>query len=339
MLRADGRARAEQLASQGRHRDAIDVLTAANRQHRDPEIEQRLVELRRDAQVRGGDGRRVRPRRRVRDRFRGIEGLPEISREQLDVDTTRSAILRHGGLLVRGLLDPAQVQLLVDDIDRTFDAYDAFAAGAPLSDTAPWFVPFEPEAGQEIPRDWIREGGGVAAVDSPRTLFDLIEIFDAVGVRDLVTKYLGEPPTMLAKKWTLRRVAPLRPADWHQDGAFMGRSIHSIDVWVALSHCGVDAPGLEIVARRFDDIVETGTEGAHFDWSVGPGVVERVGDGKLVRPVFAPGDAMIFDHLLLHRTLVEPEMTRDRHAIETWFAAPSTYRPDVVPIDQHPIAY
>ena len=27
------------------------------------------------------------------------------------------------------------------------------------------------------------EGGGVAAVDSPRTLFDLIEIFDAVGVR------------------------------------------------------------------------------------------------------------------------------------------------------------
>jgi hypothetical protein len=41
--------------------------------------------------------------------------------------------------------------------------------------------------------------------------------------------------------------------------------------------------------------------------------------------MFEPGDAMFFDHMNLRRTVVEPGMTRDRYAIESWFLAPSTY--------------
>ena len=41
-------------------------------------------------------------------------------------------------------------------------------------------------------------------------------------------------------------------------------------------------------------------------------------------PEFSPGDALLFDHLFLHRTGVAPGMTRERWAIETWFFAPST---------------
>ena len=44
-----------------------------------------------------------------------------------------------------------------------------------------------------------------------------------------------------------------------------------------------------------------------------------------MRPVFDAGDALIFDHLNLHRTAIDPGMTRDRHAIETWLFSPSTY--------------
>ncbi len=44
-----------------------------------------------------------------------------------------------------------------------------------------------------------------------------------------------------------------------------------------------------------------------------------------MRPVFEAGDALIFDHLNLHRTAIDPGMEHDRHAIETWLFSPSTY--------------
>ena len=67
--------------------------------------------------------------------------------------------------------------------------------------------------------------------------------------------------------------------NWHQDGAFLGRDVRSLNLWLALSPCGVDAPGLDIVPQRFDEILPTGTEGALFDWSVSPQVVEDAAGG------------------------------------------------------------
>ena len=64
----------------------------------------------------------------------------------------------------------------------------------------------------------------------------------------------------------------------------MGGDIRSLNVWLALSHCGDDAPGLDVVARRLDAVVPTGTDGAWLDWTVGPGMVERVAPGAVVRP-------------------------------------------------------
>jgi len=149
---------------------------------------------------------------------------------------------------------------------------------------------------------------------------------------------------MLARKCTLRRVAASRSdpghargsgeVGWHQDGAFMGLDIRTLDVWLSLSSCGRDAAGLDIVSRRLDEIVETGTTGARYDWTVAPDVAERAAQGSIVSPLFEPGDALLFDHLLLHRTSLHPGMVRDRYAIETWFAAASSY-----PCDQLPMAY
>jgi hypothetical protein len=52
----------------------------------------------------------------------------------------------------------------------------------------------------------------------------------------------------------------------------------------------------------------------------------------IVRPRFEPGDALLFDHLMLHRTASEPSMTKRRYAIETWFFAPSAYPDGQVPL-------
>ena len=70
-----------------------------------------------------------------------------------------------------------------------------------------------------------------------------------------------------------------------------------------------------------------------FDWSVSPDIVDDVArEAPVVTPGFRAGDALLFDHLLLHRTAVEPGMTRERFAIETWHFAPSSYPEGQIPV-------
>ena len=84
------------------------------------------------------------------------------------------------------------------------------------------------------------------------------------------------------QKCTLRRVDPDAGRGWHQDGAFMG-DVRALNVWLSLSRCGDEAPGMDIVPRRLDHIVPTGTEGAIFEWSVSPQVAEEAA-GDVGRP-------------------------------------------------------
>ena len=143
---------------------------------------------------------------------------------------------------------------------------------------------------------------------------------------------LGERPALSANKCTVRRVPVETDAGWHQDGAFLG-PVRALNVWLALTRCGRDAPGLDLLPRRLDHIVETGTHGSYFDWAVGAELVESLArETPIVRPEFEAGDALIFDDLLLHRTGVDSNMVRPRHAIETWCFAPSAYPQGHTPI-------
>jgi len=332
---------AEASAAEGRFAEAIDLLTRANGRVRDPAVEERLVQLRLDAFTATEPRQASTTTADADDPFPGETTPPEVAARDLTPELLRSGIHHHGCLLVRGLVTGARIAELVHDIDRAFAGYDAHAGGASTAETTPWFLPLEAASGP-ILRRWAREGGAILAVDSPRTLFDVIQVFEEAGIRQLATAYLGEPPAMLARKCTLRRVAASRSdpghaqgsgeVGWHQDGAFMGVDIRTLDVWLALSACGRDAAGLDIVARRLDGIVETGTNGARYDWTVAPDVAERTAAGRIVSPLFEPGDALLFDHLLLHRTGLHPGMVRDRYAIEAWFAASSSYPPDQLPV-------
>jgi hypothetical protein len=333
---SDAMSEADALVRAGQRLEAIELLTAANRRERRDEIERRLVKLRNEAfaDLDPAAGLESWPPP-APERFPDASGLPEIAAADLASDVLRSGIIGHGGLIVRGLLSPERVAQLVEDIDRTFSAQDAFFDGAAHAETAPWFVPFQCDT--EFPvgptRRWVRGGGGVLTVESPRALFDVLDAFEEVGLAECLAEYLGERPVLAAKKFTLRRVPLEQTADWHQDGAFLGHGIRAVNVWVALSHCGDDAPGLDVVARRMPEIAPTGTEGAWFDWSVGRPVVERVAQGApIVRPVFEAGDALLFDEMLLHRTAIDPEMIHERYALESWFFAPSHYPHDQIPV-------
>ncbi len=314
------------------------MLTAANRDVRNGDVERQLVELRNAAfdELDKAPGSASWPPSASPDLFAGVSGLPEIAASEISAEALRSGIVNHGALIVRGLVPPPRVELLINDIDRTFVERDAFFDGAPVDQTAPWYVPFEASSGPgriEPIRKFVRDGGGVLTVESPRAMFDVLDTFEAVGLAESLAGYLGERPVLAAKKWTLRRVPLGIRSDWHQDGKFLGADVRAVNVWLTLSHCGDRAPGLDVVAGRLNEFAPTGTEGAWFDWSVGDPVVRRVaGVTPIVRPIFEPGDALIFDDMFLHRTAVEDDMTHERYAIESWFFAPSHYPHAFIPV-------
>jgi hypothetical protein len=329
--------RSSELVSARRCDDAIEVLSRFNRIHRDPRVARQIVALRHDAyaEVAQGTGRATWPPT-YDDAFADVSPgcIPEIEGAQLSSELVGAGLVHHGSLLVRGLVDESAVASVVADIDRALASARAWLDGAPAERTAPWFEIFTPSPPFSVglSRQFVVQGGGVLAADSPLALAAVIELLEDAGLRPALTDYLGERPVLSAKKTTLRRVPPDSGSDWHQDGAFLGREVRSVNVWLALSHCGVDAPGLDVVARRLD-LVETGTEGAIFDWSVGRPVVERAaGPNGIVRPVFRPGDALLFDDRNLHSTACGPQMTGVRYALESWFFAPSNYPSDQAPV-------
>jgi hypothetical protein len=333
---ANALADAAAVLADGRRSEAIRLLTETNRLDRHPQIEERLVALRHEAFPSLSEPVGPRPEEIVPEPI-GLPLAPTDPRE-LDVAALRRGLAQHGCVLVRGLIPPERAAMLASGIDRALDAFDTCVAASGPQAVPPWYVPFTPRTGDYRVggrRRWVRASGALWTADSPRMLFELLEVVHETGVGSLVEAYLGERPALSANKCTLRRVPVDTSTDWHQDGAFLGRQVRTLNFWLALSACGIDAPGLDIVPRRLDDVLETGTDGAIFDWSVSPAVVEKAADGVgVLRPEFAPGDALLFDHLFLHRTGVTAGMSRERWAIETWFFAPSSY-----PDGQIPIAY
>lgn len=333
---SDLRAAALAAATAGRFDEAIALATRYNRTCPDEEIERLLVSWRIFAFA-------AKPKTSpdpnwpadFADPFPDASGVPEIDAAQLTTENLAGAILHHGALLVRGLIPQDEAGKLADGITRALDGFTAWAADRSTPATR-WFTPAElPMYGKlSNVRPWILGGGGAWAADSPHMLFELVELLERTGMIDLVAGYLSERPALSVGKTTLRRVpASIQNTDWHQDGAFLGKDVRSVNLWLALSPCGRDASAIDLVPKRIPYIVETGTQGALFNWSVGPGMVESLAQVTPVSsPEFAAGDALLFDHLFLHRTSLPPNRSKDRWAIECWMFAPSHY-----PMDQGPL--
>jgi hypothetical protein len=175
-------------------------------------------------------------------------------------------------------------------------------------------------------------GGGVLAVDSPRLSFEMLEMFRRAGLPQLVSGYLGEAPLITTQKTTLRKADPSVAGHWHQDGKFMGQ-VRALNLWLSLSRCGDESPGLDIVPRRIDHFLTTQTDGELLDYTASDRVVEEAaGDAKIVRPIFEPGDALFFDDLFMHKTGSDPSMPKPRFAIENWFFGASSFPKEYAPL-------
>ena len=322
--------------------DAIAEWTAIQRVQPDAEIEQRLARLRcyGAAEVAKVPHASSDSRPEVGDPFPATVGqIPEIRARDLSLELLAGAILHHGSLLVRGLLDHEFAAALTEATDKAFQARTAATDGGPRNATRPWYTPCE--AWDELSggtshaaRKWARDCNTLQLVDAPRALVRVVEAFEEAGLPDLIAAYLEEPILWSANKTTLRRVTPDANASWHQDGYFMGPNVRAVDVWVALSVCGpgTDAPGIALVPRRVPTLLEAGGPGAPLETALSLHEVERASGGVTVSPTFAPGDALLFDERAVHSTDgSKTTWTLPRFALEAWAFGASAFPESYVP--------
>ncbi len=125
--------------------------------------------------------------------------------------------------------------------------------------------------------------------------------------------------------WIRRQYAPSHapaehaPHRWHQDGALGFDFLASpasddalltmLTCWIALTPCGVDAPGIEFAGDDRDALVPLAALTEEAMRATHP-------DDRRQRPVLAPGDALVFGGGVLHHTHVASTMTRDRTSLE-----------------------
>ena len=142
---------------------------------------------------------------------------------------------------------------------------------------------------------------------------------------------LGPTPWCnLSQSW-LRHGRP--PHSWHQDGAlrhdFMAHwgqpgpadaLLELRTLWISLTPgCGRTAPGLQWVDAELDELVLPTELSADA-------VAARFGNASFHHAELEPGDALLFDGRLLHRTHLTPAMTQPRLSLELRF-----FRADALP--------
>lgn len=144
----------------------------------------------------------------------------------------------------------------------------------------------------------------------------------------LLQALCAQPACNLDQAWVRRQYAPkhyprLHAAHgWHQDGALgfefaaqepaANSILPMVTCWIALTACGVNAPGLEFVRERMDNLLKPSELND-------PVVRDCFTKEVFWRPALQPGDALLFQGDILHRTYVTPEMTADRTSIELRF--------------------
>jgi len=327
---------ADKLATEGKLFEAIDLLTEANRSERDPRIELQLRHVRHLAGIglieNAPDNPQF-PQPAAEVPARGEQSrCPEVTPDELTPEIVRAAFLEAGCLLVRDVMDDDKALQFAADIDHSFEVRASLAEGQ--SDPDGFYDEIIPEEPYQVAeRDWVEEGGGVLAADSPKMLYEMLDVFEKANLRKVIEAYLGEKPAISVQKCTLRKATPDIAGGWHQDGKFMGEDVRSINVWMALSRCGDVAPSMDVVPVRLEDFVEIGGPGTFLDFQISQQTADKAaGDIGVVRPIFNPGDALLFDQLFLHQTGSDPSMPNPRYAIESWFFGPSAYPDDYVPI-------
>ncbi|MDP1646939.1 MAG: phytanoyl-CoA dioxygenase family protein [Rubrivivax sp.] len=157
-------------------------------------------------------------------------------------------------------------------------------------------------------------------------------------LRGAIDAFLGRHVALLADQcWARCQYAPGRAPPghaahgWHQDGALhfdFGTlranrvPLRMLTCWIALTPCGGDAPGLELLRTPLAGLLPPPELDAQR-------VFEQHASAEFWRPLMGPGDLLLFSGDTLHRTHVAPAMTQHRVSLELRFVAAEDRSPQL----------
>lgn len=164
-----------------------------------------------------------------------------------------------------------------------------------------------------------------SSLGSPLPLNRLV-LFSAL--KTVLVAILG-PEVALLQYSTLRRQSPVGgnpPVPFHQDAMFLGNRRKALNLWMPLTPCGENHPGLEVISHPVEVLWEsdwvqqekTPTLQAGYDaLAIAPERLEAAfAPDDFWHPVMQPGDVLVFSNLTLHRTFLHPAMNQPRISLE-----------------------
>ncbi|CAA0087909.1 Uncharacterised protein [Halioglobus japonicus] len=279
--------------------------------------------------------------------------IPEIDAADFSVEFLKKSMRENGCVIVRNFFDEKEVNTMKSYIDYSF----AVRGNGRLSRFLSKQCDLNPvlEETNEIIKEmqksyptyantvsngsklsrFLGRGESVLTVRTPNIVDKLLNLFEKKSMKAILTSYFGNEPCVSVFKWTMRRSRPpAQPIDFHQDGAFMGEEIASLNCWIPLSNCGpgYDVHGLDIVPKRLMNTFKTGS--GVLDWTVAEqAIVDEYSEDVIKAPTFREGDLLFFDHLLLHRTQSIANSEQPRYAIETWFFDSVNFPKNQIPVN------
>lgn len=280
--------------------------------------------------------------------------IPEIRSSELTVDFVKKSIREKGCAIVRNFFDADEVNEMRAYVDHSFAVNDNnsrflnkyLSKQIDLEEVLEKTKADIKEKQKDNPtytntvklgktlNQPLGKNKSYLTAQTPILTEKLLKLYEKKQLKALLRNYFDNEPCVSVYKWVLRRADPPQaPIDFHQDGAFMGDEIASLNCWIALSDCGTgyDVHGMDIVPIRHMNAFEKGS--GVLNWTISANsVVEQYSEAAIVTPTFKAGDIFFFDHLLVHRTQSIPNPACKRYAIETWFFDSVNFPKNQIPI-------
>jgi len=237
---------------------------------------------------------------------------------------------RLGCAVVRNTVVPAALAELIAFCDATYAARDETGDEAP-------------DDGDEASRSAILARNRLSYDDIPQPM--LTRAYGAIFSGGWLARFealLGGPVGFLPRYTSIRRhgrEASEYDTPFHQDASFilspryqqLGFPFPMIVLWIPLTPCGRDAPGIELALPTPARLLEYGIEGDRLNDKIE--ITEPVAgtdspSGRQTwQPRFEVGDMLVMNQFTVHRTQGRTErMTRDRLALNLRLANAKAFR-------------
>lgn len=260
---------------------------------------------------------------------------PEISFDEFGNDyfheSIRTSLRDFGGIVIRNAIAPERCKFYRDLISRTHDLLEAKCAaeGYPFQDAKDedhalggWrSLAYELREGQLPP-------GVFEQVNKGFSIFDLVA---DVRFGQIVSRFYEDDYSISPSAHT-RRVSPdtglhskawQKPALCHIDAQYHDPQHFSLNCWVPLDDCGIDAPGLQIVRDNVYDtqrFVGYNPDKNCFDPEklkiINENVFDHFDADRLFAPALNVGDVFVIHNWTIHQSSIRDGMTKVRQSCE-----------------------